>query len=90
MNNWYTKLKLFHYLESNETAAYCTGRKDRIMPPQSLRNESLKRMESAFRRSGNVYFLSTIHQMETGRSDLFLLTLITAILFWEALAGTMS
>ena len=49
------------------------------MPPQSLRNKSLKHGESAFRRSGNVmmlkyqdqkevYFLSTIHQMESART----------------------
>ena len=76
MDNWYASLKLFQHLESNGTAACGTARKDRIMPPWSLRNESLKRGESAFRRSGNVmmlryrdkkdvYFLSTIHQMES-------------------------
>ena len=76
IDNWYTSLKFFQYLESNGTAACCTARKNRIMPLWSLRNESLKRGESVFRRSGNmmmlrcrdkkeVYFLSTIHQMES-------------------------
>ena len=76
MDNWYTNLKLFQHLESNGTAACGTAWKERIMLPRSLRNESLKDRESAFRRSDNVmmlwyrdkkevYFLSTIHQMES-------------------------
>ena len=79
MDNWYTSLKLFQHMECNGTAAYGTARKDRIMPPRTLRNESLKRGENAFRRSGNVmmlryrdkkevYFHSTIHQMESART----------------------
>ena len=79
MDNWYTSLKLFQHLESNGTAACGTARKERIMPPRSLRNESLKCGESTFRRSGNamllwyrdkkeVYFLSIIHQMEPART----------------------
>ena len=52
MDNWYTSLKLFQHLESNGTAACGTTWKDRIMPLRSLHNESLKRAESAFRRSG--------------------------------------
>ena len=43
MDNWYTSLKLFQHLESNGTAACGTAGKGRIMPPRSLRNESLKR-----------------------------------------------
>ena len=79
MDNWYTSLKLFQHLESNGTAAHGTARKDRIMLPRSLHTKSLKRGESAFRRSGNVmmlryqdkkevHFLSTIHQMESART----------------------
>ena len=75
MDNRYTRIKLFQYSEINGTAACGTARKDRIMLPRSLLNESLKRREGAFRRSGNVmmlwywdkkevYFLSTIHQTE--------------------------
>ena len=79
MDNWYTSLKLFQHLKNNGTAACGTARKDQIMAPRSLRNESLKRGESAFIRSGNVmmlryrgkkevYFLSTIRQMESART----------------------
>ena len=76
MDNWYTSLKLFQHLESHGTAACVTAWKDWIMPPQSLHKKSLKCGERAFRRSANVtvlpypykkevYFLSTIHQMES-------------------------
>ena len=41
MDNWYTSFKLFQLLESNGTAPCGTVRKDRIMPPRSLRNVGL-------------------------------------------------
>ena len=78
INNWYTSEKKLNFLRDQDTLASGTAMGNRIKAPKSLKDQLLEKGEWAFQRNGNllmvrhtdekeIFFLSTIHGMETER-----------------------
>ena len=75
VDNWYTSERLFKHLSENGTVACGNAIGNRLMVPQSLKEEPLEKGDYAFRRNGNVlmvrykdkkeiYLLSAIHEIK--------------------------